>query len=421
MANASNAYQAGRAKSPRVSRFDRLLQLNMPPKAEGGTSLRYLQKLARQQLKKEILPLIQRYNSGDNAPPFSTAELIVMAIICAPLRSANKEKIFYLICDRFKFYGRKVLLAWASRVPNGEKAKCSYEAVIEDFNEAFGEYEVPLWDATCDSPGNADTECFAVLAREARCFLRKVLQPSPKEPFRFMELPAELRARIYEMLFSFPTIAFGDTSHPEKDKSLILYRREHDSDLPDHREPWIQHVLHSRPMQTILALLSVNKSLYMEAVPYFYRVNTFRMFGMRDLGLFVQCLAPSRLEYVRHISFDYDPEPASGARQVRQATVALGLHKALVSVELRTTDKRWFQVQTKRKGVSVDRYPDPSDLPGMRDLCRLFSGLDRLTLDGECPRIEGYIRAQMEELKSDVQLTIMGRADVGMVAGDEGL
>ena len=206
------------------------------------------------------------------------------------------------------------------------------------------------------------------------------------------------------MTFSFPEIEIGpiDDGEAEHYRRLFLYKREHDGEFAPNYDYHFCPI--SRPLQKTLALLSVNKQVFNEAVPYFYRINRFRINNMRNLVTWVQNIAPSRLEHVRHIAFQYFPNPAKWLGELKNTFTVLALHNAIKTIRIETYDDDWFHrtvtVKSKIDGVpdrTKPKYAGPGSLPHMSQLAKLVSIVDELTIEGDSPRIEEHLRAQMKK------------------------
>ena len=124
--------------------------------------------------------------------------------------------------------------------------------------------------------------------------------------FPFLELPEELRAAIYELVFSFP--ASGIRMEPVMHGARFFVReRELDNLSADwHRVDYIPPSIGPRDEGLFLAsdmvsLLLVSKQIYDEAVPVFYQRNKFCVDDSTQLHLLVRGPAKRQLEHLRDL------------------------------------------------------------------------------------------------------------------------
>ena len=367
---------------------------------------------ARAGIRAEIEPLIAPYRASPDEPPFSTPELIVLALAWKKNHKASKRWIFSWILRHFRFYNRKAI----TRYINTIEADCNsdgeiseeedfgdYDDVVPGFRSAFNLYDIPLstGDPLLDSPATEEDEVYTVTRQGARCFLRGVLENPRKGPFRFLDLPVELRINIYEMVFALPKIWIGRVTGVSScgEYGLVLSQREHDPDsMSEVPEGWVC----TKPVSKLLALLSVNKQIHQEAMPYFYRVNSFHFSSMEKLSLFAQSLAATRLHHLGELIVTYNAFPVSHAPQINAALGLLAAAKAPNRLHLVCEERRWFDLvkYDGKQAKQVPKYAEAHQLPGLRALCRVLQHVGKLDVDGDCPRIEAYLRSEMAKLKA---------------------
>jgi hypothetical protein len=351
------------------------------------------------ELWDEIESAIAPYKSQNQGAtiPFSKAELVTMAIICLVRRrqiQAPKGLIEGWISSNFR--------SW--RFNTSDPRGVNIDDVLDN-------YEIPLSGGHINTGASGRTlNTFTVPLREGRVFLSSILEPPRKGTFCFLDLPAEIRVRIYEMLFSFPKIMVGaPESGPTK---LYVTKREHQvGDNCEDAGEW--H--HTQPLQRVLAILSTNKQIYFEAVPVFYQINHFRANSTGQLTAWVESVAPTRLQHVRHISFRYALRDGTLPSSLKTALVALSSLKQLKSLEIDAKDPQWFVSSSRRRGVAhpSGTYSDSCDLPGIKELVKLVGVAERVTISGDCSKIKEYV------LKETVQMspptgkvgTVEGRDD----------
>ena len=367
------------------------------------------EKQSRTELKEGIETIIgKHYDEDCRKAPYSKAELVVMAVLCLSRRKGcvREEHIRLWITEKFRYYRLRALKQFSKDIQ--AKSVPHFDSIVSNLTSVFGDYNVPLSDGD-DSRRLVDrhTTCFEVPLIVGRVFLRNILLEKPSGTFTFLQLPAELRIRIYEMVFTFPEIGIGILSTQEEfhGRRFHLYQREHDNGY-NHidRTHGRNAMILSPPVQQVLGILSVNKHIHNEAVPYFYRINHFRVRSMPDLVIWINKISPNRLAHIRNLSFPYNSYSSQCLKEMKNTLTVLALHNAVRGLEIQTRDSDWFSrfitVKSKVPGLpnqQKPKYAGPEALPHMRLLVRLVGIVDELSFDGDCPRIKEYLRGQMRK------------------------
>ena len=355
-------------------------------------------------LKDDIESVVAEYNEvDDDEPPFSIAEMVVMAIVCHECHYGEfttKRDIYRWIIETFGFYREENQDVIAEHY--ADAAFVDYLSLdLADVEDVLNTYEIPLSAPKDIFAADQHSKVFSVPATAGRVFLREVLFEHPSGVFRFLDLPAELRIRIYEMVFSYQDISpiLGENYGRTSETHFNLWKREHEE--PGGEEELFA-LTKSPPLVMVLALLSVNKQISSEAVPYFYRINHFKL-DMESLVKWVYNIESSRLKHVRHISIEYKPNPEKWLSRTKAAYSRLTHGSAIRMLEIETNDAKWFRcqvsVRSKVAGMPDQRtpkYSGPGSLPHMQELVGFVRTVEKLSFRGECPRIEDYLRAQMQ-------------------------
>ncbi|KAK4508703.1 hypothetical protein PRZ48_002442 [Zasmidium cellare] len=152
---------------------------------------------AKAALKKEILSLIKPHRDSTKCPPFSTAEMVVMAIICGNEASYNIRNLRREILATYRYYRTQAL--------NDLLEYWEYEGgfrpdeLVPELQYIFHQHEAPL--VRYEPPSERDVVWledaeFTVTPPAARTFLESWLYSGRQGAFPFFRLAPELRNSI---------------------------------------------------------------------------------------------------------------------------------------------------------------------------------------------------------------------------------
>lgn len=154
----------------------------------------------RKPLREDIQKLIAPYRDHQ-LPPFSPEELIIMAIIDSDSKYATRSNILQWILKNFSIYKDKAvssMLKWFDH-----DSEVQLQDVLcglhKRFDTAFNDYRLDLTRNIAD----IGQDSYTVDVNSARIYLQRWIGLEREGSFRFLDLPAELRNRIYEMSLIF--------------------------------------------------------------------------------------------------------------------------------------------------------------------------------------------------------------------------
>ncbi len=177
---------------------------------------------AKHRVKQEIEELVAPYRNNKRAkPPFTAAELIVMAVLCRPQRSVDRVLAFDWIIRTFGYYKEEALSTYNTYVgyeePRSEEGVDPIEVAVPGFHRAFHEWHLPVqqakdkWSVTNHTKWRAD-EGIKVSPSAGRLFLSKWLDPKRRGKFNFLDLPTELRTRVSNRRAPMPVLPLPSKS-----------------------------------------------------------------------------------------------------------------------------------------------------------------------------------------------------------------
>lgn len=201
--------------------------------------------------------------------------------------------------------------------------------------------------------------------------------------------PAELRNKIFEQVFAhhWP----GLLVRPKGFK--LLRRAAHETLLNPAEE-----TLSAAPVQTLMALVSVNQQCYKEALPLFYSANWFVFDTPSEYGKFVRGTTDNRLGMLRHVIVSYNSTWRTlkgfdlGAR-------ALATLTGLIDLDFNICDNTWFDPETIKANHGTQAFTQPKYLPGIEDMAYALYNAAHFKIRGQCPKIKGYLETQIAQLK----------------------
>ncbi|KAH0407342.1 hypothetical protein KCU90_g23081, partial [Aureobasidium melanogenum] len=139
-----------------------------------------------------------------------------------------------------------------------------------------------------------------------------------------------------------------------------------------------QDALRMPPLNNFLALLSVNKQVYNEAMPEFYHENHFQFRDMGSMKNFLLNIGPERRKHMRNVSVSYDnlSAAAAGTRLLAESDT---LQKLTLTISATQDPAGHFTVNSSRR-----RFSSLSQIPGFSSMKRL-RGVQQLIFN---PRLE---------------------------------
>jgi hypothetical protein len=312
-------------------------------------------------------------------PSLSIAQLTILALVLSPGRILSIPRITKWIMGTCSFYKDLAYYHTAN--------KESTLSLINVIEKLLHQYDFP----TTPVYAGGDNDMLFHLDDGGEWSILPKTGRIVSKPFQLLKLPRELRLVIYHWtLYRGLPRKHGWVIDPQYTaSSQILFKK-------DSHEPKYLHVigpgeweLRTPRIDEVLALLSVNKQIKVEATPVFYRSNAFYFDSCRTLHDFLSGM-PTRFRFIRHIILNYDPPPKGG-------------HCARTFILLRETKVRNIHIFVDEDEL-MDRnvgFGTVDRLPGMREFGRL-RGLHDISFEGSSQGIIAYLaRHGVENNKRD--------------------
>lgn len=383
-------------------------------------------------LRAEVEAAVKPYASDTIIPPFSVAQIMVMAWVCRknPGYGVSDEEISDWIFLTFGYY-RKVALKELHQHGFQEcaisyKHRNAFHDFVYQRALQLERLEVPLRRFTTHR-GTAFTSTGA----SSRRFLRRALASKPPSFTRFLELPAELRMTIYEEVFR-PSVG----SRPKLEATVLEY--SDDEFHPDSKSRRLRLSLQgmrpkrayertivrlnqeirrgsiqawaTEPTSEVMALLCVNRQIYEEAMPVFYKVNPLHADNLNELAKLLLHCGTRRRTYFTDISFNFNARVG-----MKTINIALGLLKdikCLRRLKISADDDDFLKGPEAYKSA---RYDSVAEIPGMKLLSKVRCR--ELVFCFSNTKIESYLRprimrtGRISEMKEETKSAKPSRED----------
>lgn len=362
-------------------------------------------------LKAEVEAAVKPYINSTALPPFSVAEIMVMAWVCRKYQSEltiSDKKVSDWMVMNFGFYRKMALKELYSHsfqvCATTYRERHTFHDIAYNRLLQAERLEFPLQASLPADTSRPTHRTYSSTPASSRMFLRRVLGNEMSNFDRLLELPAEVRLMIYEEVLRVPTeeLQYDDHEFDPKNKNnqLRLSSRGERHELSYYAN-WANCLAMGRaestldykpsrwatePTSELMALLRVNRQIFGEAMPVFYNVNSFHANTLQDLTHMLQHCGARRRACFNNISFDYGEK--TGPRTAIKAFRLLMEVKYLHSLQISIEDKPYLEA-----GPDAPLYKSADQMPGLELLGIIrVRGLEFLRA---CPKVESYLRPRM--------------------------
>jgi hypothetical protein len=354
-------------------------------------------------LDDEVEDIIGPYLHDARKPPFSPAELSVMAWVAWRTNRdvVSDQLIFKWILKHFKYYADLATnnAYELSRYKNPGRPSAELRSLFVELELAARFQSVPLYPVTVKNSNRDFPTIHVSTLASARAFLRRTLGNELKKFARFFDLPAEIRLMIYSEVFGydgkleFLNPYLGARARRKVLKS-VAYDRQTILDCTDinSRRPFLD-IPEERSNVTglsgeTLSLLLTNRQIFEEAMPVFYNINTFQVSDIQSLTRMLRlCGQRRRVHFTR---IEIKNPPCDSASTIKKAFHLLAQVKQLQHVAVHLTSIDDFRT-SDQSGLERSVWLD------------LLSRLKVRSVEclGDCPKVKAYLRkkrSQMEDM-----------------------
>jgi hypothetical protein len=350
-------------------------------------------------LLDEIKAVVRLHAYDTVSPPFRPAELALMAWVCCRNYDGivTQEQIFKWAVKSFKYYSH-LAVNDAYNINRYKKRQKRVPHLQNLFNGIATEitlHDVPIYPVSMDVDSDdsdhppAGSAMYVSSLVKARTFLRRTLGNETRDFKRFLDLPAEIRLMIYAEVFSYEgNIEFTNPMlhlpAPRRAIRNTAYDQDHLYDQAFDDGECLWSLPEERETVTglsgeIMSLLLVNRQIFQEAMPIFYKINTFQVAGIQELSRMLRLCGARRRVYFSRIEFEHC---YLGSKELtKKVFKMLGQMKQLQHFAVRAQD-------TRLPLGLYDMYP--GSVRWINLLCSLkCTSVDVL---GDCPKIHAYMQ-----------------------------
>lgn len=352
-------------------------------------------------LKNAVLQAFKPWRESEERPPFTQEQLVVIALTLSGEPLTRKQMLHWQ-ASMFPYYREAVFEYFWSQSQYGTRSGVASKMCMEQ-QSVLGSYELPVTQIPIE-------ECDQLMYRINKPAAWTILQtflPRSEEVFRFLDLPSELRIRIYEMIFKPPPSGLKVRCYPESGRRRLGMM----VDTKDFSEPFsmAQHMqkpgdgFRVRKLSKYHHVLLINKQISKEAMPYFYSANTFFCANLWMLKQVLYCFGPSYGQFLRHLAIYYDHEIGQPNKYVdvsdtlasvpRLRLLHIGLSEARFAKEDQVNRYSGSQKQHRVEDIGDFNVPGINKLRQMRHRVKII-------FEGACPNIAAEFEAETQAEKS---------------------
>ncbi|KAK4575324.1 hypothetical protein LTR86_001178 [Recurvomyces mirabilis] len=339
-------------------------------------------------LRAKLDIFVARWTVDENLPGCITdLDLAVIAILYEDRPLTRKEVYKWIVNNIAYLRNLASEVLWNMSTDSGEMENSRW-----CLHEEFVLYNGPLRitsQKTRLEPEAAEYTVSRVLGEKVldSCLYDESDVEQDQEPFRFLDLPPEIRKMVYELVFEHREGALCVLGPSPKYLTVM----EKNMDEGSVRSLSDENMLRLPPVHVTLRPLLTNRQIYQEAHALFFQNNVWRFFDQHNMSIFLQKMPETYRRHVKHIDFRYleilcpTLQPLDGLRIVF-------LLPSLTTLTIRMDEEDIQSVLDLRKPYCSKEQWVPL-LPGILSLRRL-RGMKEVTFV-DCPILQSLIQEEM--------------------------
>ena len=295
-------------------------------------------------------------------------EKLIVAILTAERDNGRASLTLKQIIDKI----RKLSSYYAEQEVGGDAILHPWTRNVEDVLHQYDFPTEPFLDRN-------DGELHFAVPEGGEWFVLNKPSKGKGRPFKLMELLFELRLMVYTYVLRHP-LPDKQGWAPNRDYTLNCKNLIHRQDRSPQRLTTIGPggwELRTRPMPELLAITMASHEIQREALPVFYRTNTFYFESPKIMGRFYAGI-PNRTEWMRSIILNFDPEQTG---HECKRSIAQLFHTKLRELHLIVDEDALLTKHCVSHILGI---------PGVKFLAEL-TGLDRVTFKGNCKGLKKYL------------------------------
>ena len=342
------------------------------------------------EFRNEVKTAIAPWRSSKPRPPFSPGALLTIALVLSGDEEMTLEDMMESSSSTFSYYNYCTKgNALSALITLREKTE-----LREYLHSASRDIQLPA--SISKTPHPVRQPVWSLSAAAARAYLEDVMNIHRPGSLDFLNLPPEIRDRIYHLVLSFPQsgLQLFQTKPSYRPAIIAAGTITKDWSVPfsfaawKEGDPYTFSAVYREPIQQTLSLLLVNKQTFQEAFSCFYRNNVFVFGSINELDGFLRNTPLYRRQHITEIAFCDDMTNMSDAVGTMQYLKTLpNLRKLHIDLD----ERLWLRHDT----TPEDRSAAVLRCAGVKVL-KTLHGLEVAHFSASCPVLKSILKDMLE-------------------------